>query len=81
MVYARPMSANKQVYVGTDCGATMSKIGAVWNDGTTVSTKLHQHPTSADRGREAVVAGWMEAVSQYLAMNDLKWLCQLLPME
>jgi hypothetical protein len=34
------------VYIGTDSGATMSKVGGVWADGTTVSTKLQQHPTN-----------------------------------
>jgi glucokinase len=67
------MTAKRQVYVGTDCGATMSKIGAVWEDGTTVSTKLQQHPTSSQNGRQAVVSGWIEAVSAYLAKNELGW--------
>jgi glucokinase len=68
------MSANRQqVFIGTDCGATMSKVGGVWADGTTVSTKLHQHPTGSDKGPQAVVGGWIEAVSQYLAGNGLGW--------
>ena len=29
------MSDTRQVFIGTDCGATMSKIGGVWADGTT----------------------------------------------
>src|ERR1700709_641780 len=67
------MDESKQVFIGTDCGATMSKVGAVWADGTTVSTKLHQHRTGSAGGREAVVAGWIEAVTEYLARNDLSW--------
>jgi len=66
------MSA-KQVFIGTDCGATMSKVGGVWADGTTISTKLHQHPTSSQDGPSAVVTGWVAAVSGYLAENDLTW--------
>ena len=66
------MSA-KQVFIGTDCGATMSKVGGVWADGTTISTKLHQHPTSSQEGPQAVVGGWVAAVSGYLAENDLTW--------
>jgi len=27
------MDESKQVFIGTDCGATMSKVGAVWADG------------------------------------------------
>jgi glucokinase len=67
------MSANRQVYVGTDSGATMSKVGAVWEDGTTVSTKLYQHPTNAQAGTGAVVTGWIEAIGVYLAQNQLTW--------
>jgi predicted NBD/HSP70 family sugar kinase len=67
------MDESKQVFIGTDCGATMSKVGAVWADGTTVSTKLLQRPTNAVQGRDAVVAGWIEAIGEYLAQNSLEW--------
>jgi glucokinase len=67
------MSVKRQVYVGTDCGATMSKVGGVWEDGTTISTRLHQHPTNSHQGSDAVVRGWVEAVSGYLAQNELDW--------
>ena len=53
------MDESKQVFIGTDCGATMSKVGGVWADGTTISTKLHQRPTASEQGRAAVVAGWI----------------------
>lgn len=65
--------SHKFVYIGTDSGATTSKIGAVWNDGTTVSTKLLQRPTRVDGGPQAVVQGWVEAVSEYLEENGLTW--------
>jgi glucokinase len=67
------MDETQQVYVGTDCGATTSKVGAVWADGTTVSTKLLQRPTNAQAGREAVVAGWIQGVTEYLEQNGLAW--------
>src|SRR4051812_34051703 len=67
------MDESKQVFIGTDCGATMSKVGAVWADGTTVSTKLLQRPTNAQQGRESVVAGWIEATGEYLSQNGLSW--------
>src|SRR3954469_17810020 len=67
------MDESKQVFIGTDCGATMSKVGGIWADGTTVSTKLHQHPTSSQKGPQAVVGGWVEAISGYLTENDLAW--------
>jgi glucokinase len=70
----RAMSTPKQhVFIGTDCGATMSKIGGIFSSGTPVSTRLRQHPTNSAGGTNAVVAGWIEAVSGYLAENDLSW--------
>lgn len=63
----------QQVYIGTDSGATMSKVGGVWADGTTISTKLQQHATSSQLGPAAVVAGWVEAIDLYLAQNNLAW--------
>jgi len=69
------MSAKQQpqVFIGTDCGATMSKVGGIWADGTTISTKLHQRPTNAPQGPAAVVNGWVQAITEYLAQNDLTW--------
>lgn len=64
---------SKQVYIGTDSGATTSKIGAVWSDGTTVSTKLLQRPTNSHLGTEAVVRSWVEAINKYLEQNQLAW--------
>lgn len=64
---------SKPVYIGTDSGATTSKIGAVWSDGTTVSTRLLQRPTHAELGPDAVVASWVGAVSDYLDQNGLTW--------
>lgn len=51
----------------------MSKVGAVWGDGTAVSTELLQRPTNAHLGPEAVVDGWVEAISAYLGQNGLTW--------
>jgi glucokinase len=67
------MSHSRDVYVGTDCGATTSKIGAVWDDGTTVSTELLQRRTNADSGPQAVVLSWIDAMGDYLVANDLQW--------
>jgi glucokinase len=69
----RAMSTNQQVFIGTDCGATMSKVGGVWADGTTVSTKLLQRPTNSQQGPQAVVAAWVAAVTEYLEQNKLTW--------
>ncbi len=67
------MSMVQQVYIGADGGATTSKVGAVWRDGTPVSTNLLQWPTSADAGPAAVVGGWVEAIGAYLDQHALSW--------
>lgn len=63
----------RDVYVGTDGGATTSKIGAVWSDGRTVSTKLLQRPTNSESGPETVVSTWADTITDYLAQNELGW--------
>ena len=67
------MSASTSVYIGTDSGATMSKVGGVWADGRAVSTKLSQKPTNFQQGPQAVIAGWLEAITTFLAENELAW--------
>jgi hypothetical protein len=67
------MSGGRAVYLGTDGGATTSKVGAVWGDGSTVSTRLLQRPTNAGEGPEAVVRSWVDALTEYLAQNGLSW--------
>jgi glucokinase len=65
--------ATRQVYIGTDGGATMSKVGGVWDDGTAISTKLLQRPTNSAQGPAVVVQGWVAAISEYLAEYELSW--------
>ncbi len=67
------MSAPKAVYLGTDSGATTSKTGGVWADGTTISTRLRQSSTNAQAGTAAVIAGWVDGVEGFLTDNDLSW--------
>jgi glucokinase len=38
-----------------------------------VSTKLLQRPTNSEKGRDAVVAGWVGAITDYLSQNRLTW--------
>jgi len=64
---------SKVVYIGTDGGATTSKVGGVWNDGSTISTKLLQASTNSTQGPEAVVRSWVEAINNYLVQNSLAW--------
>ena len=65
--------ATKGIYIGTDSGATMSKVGGVWADGTTISTKLSQQPTNFQQGPAAVLKGWIDAVDKFLSDNGLEW--------
>ena len=64
---------NKTVYIGTDGGATTSKVGGVWSDGATITTKLLQASTNSADGPEAVVRSWVEAIDMYLSKNSLTW--------
>lgn len=66
-------SAQQHVYIGTDGGATTSKIGAVWSDGTAVSTRLLQRSTDSHLGPDATIKAWTEGVSEYLVQNGLTW--------
>lgn len=63
----------RPVYIGTDGGATTTKIGGVWRDGTPVSTTLLQRSTESERGPAAVMQSWAEAVAGYLDAHNLTW--------
>jgi glucokinase len=67
------IKTGRNIFIGTDSGATTSKIGAVWEDGRTVSTKLLQRPTNARKGPNSVVAGWVSSIDEYLQQNGLSW--------
>jgi glucokinase len=67
------MAADRPVYIGTDSGATTTKIGGVWDDGEAVSIDLLQRPTNSQEGPESVVAGWVDAVGEYLDGQGLDW--------
>jgi len=64
---------NKVVYIGTDGGATTSKVGGTWSDGATITTKLLQASTNSKLGPETVVKSWVQAIDDYLSKNDLTW--------
>lgn len=67
------MTQDRSVYLGTDCGATTSKVGGVWGDGTTISTRLLQRPTRTENGPEEVVRGWVENLDEFIHRHDLSW--------
>jgi predicted NBD/HSP70 family sugar kinase len=64
---------SQKIFIGTDSGATTTKIAAVWESGEAITTKLLQRPTNAQNGREAVLRGWVDAISEFLAQNQLDW--------
>lgn len=61
------------IFIGTDSGATTSKTSAVRENGEAVSTKLLQRPTNSENGREAVISGWIDGITEFLAQNNLEW--------
>src|SRR5574339_508805 len=65
--------SGRDVYIGTDGGATTSKVAGVWGNGEAVSTKLLQRPTNADAGPDALMATWAGAITEYLDANGLSW--------
>jgi glucokinase len=67
------MSGTREVWIGTDGGATTTKIGGVWSDGSTVSTRLLQRATNSHLGPLEVVRGWVVAIDEYLKENGLDW--------
>jgi glucokinase len=67
------VAAERHVYIGTDGGATTSKVGGVWGDGTVVSTRVLQRQTRSAEGPAAVVEGWVSSITDYLAEHDLSW--------
>lgn len=64
---------SKQVFIGTDSGATTSKIGAVWADGSPVTTKLLQRSTDSQFGKDAVIKSWVNGIDDFLIQNSLEW--------
>ena len=67
------MSAEQQVYIGTDCGATTSKTGGVWSDGRPISISLLQRSTNSHLGPDATIRSWVEAITEYLGQHELTW--------
>jgi predicted NBD/HSP70 family sugar kinase len=67
------MSSSQKIFIGTDSGATTSKIAAVRENGEAVSTKLLQRPTNSQNGTDAVIAAWISAINEFLAQYNLQW--------
>jgi predicted NBD/HSP70 family sugar kinase len=67
------MNPKADVFIGTDSGATTSKTGGVWADGSAISTKLLQSSTNTQSGTKAVIQGWVQGANGFLAENHLAW--------
>lgn len=67
------MSTKRNIFIGTDSGATTTKFCAVYQNGEQVSSKVLQRPTNSQAGREAVISGWIAGVNDFLAQNNLEW--------
>lgn len=67
------MNPPRNIFIGTDSGATTSKIAGVWGNGEAITTKLLQRPTNAHNGTDAVIASWISAIGEFLAENNLAW--------
>ncbi|TAG32955.1 MAG: ROK family protein [Verrucomicrobia bacterium] len=63
----------RDIFLGTDSGATTSKTGGVFADGSPISLKLRQSSTNSQLGTAAVVSGWVEGAVGFLADNNLSW--------
>jgi len=63
----------KDVYIGTDSGATTSKTCGIFADGTPVTLQLAQSSTNSQLGTAAVIAGWVAGVEKFLTENQLVW--------
>lgn len=61
------------IFIGTDSGATTSKIAAVQENGEPVTTRILQRPTNAQNGRDAVIAAWISSITEFLMQNHLDW--------
>ncbi len=63
----------KDVFIGTDSGATTCKTGGVYTDGKPVSLHLAQSSTNSELGTAAVIEGWVAGVEKFLKENSLEW--------
>lgn len=66
-------TTSRDIFLGTDSGATTSKTGGVFADGSPISLKLRQSSTNSQLGTAAVVAGWVEGAEGFLKDNNLSW--------
>ena len=66
-------SMSKKIFIGTDSGATTTKFSGIWENSEAISTRLLQLPTSSEKGRDAVISGWIAGIGEFLVQNNLQW--------
>jgi predicted NBD/HSP70 family sugar kinase len=64
---------SNNIFIGTDSGATTTKFSGVRENGEAISTTLLQRPTNSEKGRDAVISGWVAGVGEFLTQNKLQW--------
>ena len=62
-----------KIYIGTDSGATTTKISAVDETGAPVARDVLQKPTRTAEGQSAVIEGWIAAIDEFLAIHGRSW--------
>jgi glucokinase len=67
------MNSSRKIFIGTDSGATTTKFAAVWENGEAITTKLLQRSTGSEKGRAAVISGWVAGITEFLAQHQLAW--------
>jgi glucokinase len=63
----------KDIFIGTDSGATTCKTCGIYADGKPVSLHLAQSSTNSELGTSVVIAGWIAGAEKFLAENKLVW--------
>ncbi len=64
---------SQKIFLGTDSGATTTKVAAVNEQGEAISTEVLQRKTDSHKGRDGVISGWIGAASDFLEANHLSW--------
>lgn len=62
----------KDIFLGTDSGATTAKIAGVYADGSPISLELAQSSTNSGLAPEAVVKGWIAGTEKFLLDHSLR---------
>ncbi len=67
------MSDSPSIYLGIDCGATTTKIGAIDTNDTPITRELRQRPTRGEEGAGAIIEGWVANAEGFLKEQSLDW--------